>query len=385
MKALLVSPYFPPHVGGAENYAFNIAKGLHVRKTDIVIVTSTHTKENKYVKETVSGLTVYRLPIWFTLSKSPFNPLWLWHLVQIFKKEKPDIVNAHTPVPFLADFANIAAKWCKLPFILTYHNDLVKEESSLTMLLNAYYSVFGRFLLASAKKIIVTSQYYITQSPYLKPYTEKAVVIPPGIDETLFSGKEQISELLSKATGKKIVLFVGTMDYWHSHKGLTYLLDAMAEVVKKDNDVMLFAVGKGNHIPFYKDYSSRKKLTNNVVFTGFVSDNELAGYYKKATVITLPSTNNSEGFGMILLEAGICSKPVIATKVGGIPAVIQDLQSGILVEPKNAHQLADAILKITSDVSLAKKLGENGRNVVKSSYLWKHQVQKTATLYNNTL
>ncbi len=382
MKVVLVSPYFPPHVGGAENYAYNIAKGLRVRKVDIVIVTSNHTKENKYTEETISGMKVYRLPVWFTLSKSPFNPLWFFYLVHIFQKEKPDIINAHTPVPFIADFANLAAQWCKKPFILTYHNDLVKEESSLTILLNTYYFILGRFLLASAKKIVVTSRYYISQSPYLKPFSHKAIVIPPGIDEDIFAGKEKISNVLHNVIDKKIVLFVGTMDYWHSHKGLHYLLDAMEEVVKKDKNVVLFAVGKGNHIPFYKKYTSQKKLTSNVFFTGFVPEDELIGYYKNATVITLPSTNNSEGFGMTLLEAGLYSKPVIATMVGGIPAVVQDLQSGILVEPKNSTHLANAILKLTSDGALAKKLGENGKKVVTAKYLWKHQVLKTVALYN---
>src|SRR3712207_4234978 len=107
MKLMIIAPYFYPKIGGLENYAYNIALGLKKKfKWNIVVVTSNHV-EKKYKEEKINGLKIYRLPYLFKLSNTPINPFWYFQIREIIKKENPDVINAHTPVPFISDIAAI--------------------------------------------------------------------------------------------------------------------------------------------------------------------------------------------------------------------------------------------------------------------------------------
>src|SRR5258706_8385452 len=105
MKLLVVTPYFYPKIGGLENYAYNFCIGLKKRyKWDIVVITSNH-KNKKDIVEKINGLKIYRLAPMFKLSNTPVNPFWYLKIKKILKSEKPNFINAHTPVPFIADMA----------------------------------------------------------------------------------------------------------------------------------------------------------------------------------------------------------------------------------------------------------------------------------------
>ena len=119
MKAIVVTPYYSPKVGGLEIYAQQLNVALKKRQQwDIIVVTSNHTGA-KTIVETVDGITVYRLGRLLKFSNTPLNPLWPFMMKRIFAAEKPDVILAHTPVPSLADAARIAAGniplFCVLP------------------------------------------------------------------------------------------------------------------------------------------------------------------------------------------------------------------------------------------------------------------------------
>src|SRR3989338_4119208 len=117
-KLLMVTPYFYPKIGGLENYAFNISKGLKEKYNwEIVVITSNH-ENTGYQEETINGIKIYRLPRWFKVSNTPINPMWYWQIKDIIKKENPNVINAHSPVPFIADMAAKAAKSLGIPFVL---------------------------------------------------------------------------------------------------------------------------------------------------------------------------------------------------------------------------------------------------------------------------
>src|ERR1700738_1213150 len=103
VKLLIVAPYFPPHPGGLEAYAFNIAQGLmQTYDYEVVVVTSNpHGKEQ--IIEDYCGIKVYRLPILLRIANTPINPFWYVTLKSIIRAEKPDIINSHQPVPFIGD------------------------------------------------------------------------------------------------------------------------------------------------------------------------------------------------------------------------------------------------------------------------------------------
>src|SRR5260221_10829938 len=125
MKIVIIIPYFYPTIGGLQNYALHIAKGLQKLQNKVIIITTNHA-EKKYVVETIENLVIYRLPVQFRISNTPLNIQWFSDIENIIQNEKPDIINGHTPVPFISDIAAIIAKKHKIPFVLTYQNDLIK-------------------------------------------------------------------------------------------------------------------------------------------------------------------------------------------------------------------------------------------------------------------
>src|SRR5438309_10092407 len=140
-KIMFVTPYFYPSSGGVENYVYNLAKGLKIKYTwDIVVVTSNPHSATVECNNK-DGITIYRLPSLFTISNTPINPFWYFYLKKIITQEKPSLINAHAPVPFIADVAALTAG--KIPFILTYHaGPMKKGKLFFDMIIGIYETVF---------------------------------------------------------------------------------------------------------------------------------------------------------------------------------------------------------------------------------------------------
>src|SRR3989344_6531410 len=175
-KIMVVTPYFYPKIGGLENYAFNISKGLQKYGWEVVVITSNH-ESNTYKEEVIEGMKIYRLPRQFKLSNTPISFKWKNQIKDIIKKEKPSVINTHSPVPFIADIVSRVANKLNIPFILTYHNDLVKDNAFLNLIAKAYYWILGNKTLDLSDKIIATSKYYADISPYLKKRKNKIEIV----------------------------------------------------------------------------------------------------------------------------------------------------------------------------------------------------------------
>jgi len=369
MKLLVIAPYFYPKVGGLENYAWHICRGLKESYGwDIVAIASNHEK-NVFKVEVIEGIKIYRLPTWFKLSNTPINLGWFIDIWKIIQKEKPNVVNGHTPVPFIADVGAIVSSILKIPFYLTYHNDLVKNNV-LDILFSIYYSTFGNLSFIFSKRIIVTSHFYANNSKYLKKFKSKFSIIPPGVD--LKKYKKTLNTL-----DNKIILFVGQLDKTHTHKGLSFLIKAMEKIVKRMPSTQLHVIGKGNNIDQYKNEANTLNVSKHIKFIGYVNDDNLIKRYQSCTVVVLPSTTDSEGFGMTLIEAGACGKPVVGTKVGGIPFVIKHNKTGLLISPRNSEELSEAVIRILEDKNLSDRLGKNGYEYVTKNFSWDKQVKKS--------
>jgi glycosyltransferase involved in cell wall biosynthesis len=374
MKIMIVSPYFYPKVGGLENYALNIAKGLKSQRHDVFVVTSNH-EGRKRTSEKVQGLRVIRLPRLFKLSNTPINPLWRWQLKKIIKQEKPDVINAHTPVPYIADMAIRAAG--NTPVVLTYHNDLVKSHGLGKYLAQLYYLLYTNKSLNKADKVIATSDYYAKASRYLAKQQAKLGIVSPGIDTKRFNEKVDKQWLKKKYPDKKNVLFVGSMDASHAHKGVDVLLRAVAKAKKYIPNIQLVAAGDGDAVPKYKALAQELGIAENVDFTGFVSDKLLPRYYAGADVFVLPSTNESEGFGMVLIEAQACGTPVIGARVGGIPYAIQEGVTGELISANSESELTNRIVNLLDNSAELKRYGIAAKVVAFNEYNWEDRYEKT--------
>ncbi len=383
MKLLVVTPYFYPKLGGLENYAYHISQGLHKKyKWEIVVVTSNH-EEKKYKEEMLNGFKIYRLPYWFKLSNTPVNPLWYFAIATIIKSEMPDCINAHTPVPFISDVTARASTKAKIPFVLTYHNDVVKSSLLVSLCIKIYYQLFGFATGKLATTIIATSDFYAKRSLFLKKFAAKVQLVPPGVDVPFYDSINPKPDLIQEYKDKKVVMFVGQLDKTHLHKGLNYLIEAIATVKKDIPNILLLIIGRGDMISEYKDMAQKMGIEDNIVFKTSVEDPDLVAYYKLSDVVVLPTVSNAEGFGMVLIEAGAAKKPVIGTNVGGVPFVIIENETGYLIPPKDVTSLAKKILEVVSDKKLQNRLGNNGYSQAVEKYSWEKQINKTDSILKN--
>lgn len=385
MKVMMITPYSYPKMGGLEKYAYKILSGLvKAHNVDGVVCTVNHNRKKLEVEE-IDKIKVYRLPHDIKISNTPIPFNLKRELSKIISKEEPDIINGHIPVPYLGDVACRVSKKRGIPFALTYHNDLTKENLILDLLCKGYYLLMGNKSLKLTDVIIATSTYYRDKSPYLARYMSKVKIIPPGVDVKRFTpeiDERKLREMYD--IPDNIVLFVGQLDKTHRHKGLQYLLKAMSKI-NEETSATLVIVGSGNDTNRYKNFAKKLNLKHKVIFAGYVKENMLPFYYRGADVTVLPPFIDSEGFGMTLIEANACGKPVIGTNVGGIPHVIKDGYNGILVTPKDVNALTKAIIHILKNPDLTKKLGKNGRDLVTARYSWEMSTKKTLEIFKKTI
>jgi glycosyltransferase involved in cell wall biosynthesis len=375
LKIMIVTPYFYPKIGGLENYAYNIAKGLiKDYNYGIVVITSNH-ESKKYKEEILEGMKIYRLPYQFKISNTPISFKWQRQIKDIIKKERPDIINAHTPVPFISDVACRVAHKLKIPFVLTYHSGSMIKENALfiNIIIKYYENIILQKTLTYSNKIVCSSDF--VRNKFLSEFKNKSITITPGVDIKLF-------KTTTRASKEKRILFIGNLNSSNDWKGLDYLIKAI-EVVKNKISVKLIIAGKGNKVNYYKNLCETNNI--NYHFAGEIKRHTLVNEINKSTLLILPSTSEAESFGMVLIEAMACEKPVIGSNIGGIPYVIDDGINGLLVPPKNSQAIANAINKIINNPKLAKKMGENGYKKVKEKFTWKISTNKMNEVIHGVL
>jgi glycosyltransferase involved in cell wall biosynthesis len=187
---------------------------------------------------------------------------------------------------------------------------------------------------------------------------------------------------------KKIfqILSVG---YLIERKGFEYLIKAVNEVLKERDDVKLKIVGSGPLEKQIKNLIIELDLENNVEIISNLSDEKLLEIYNSSNLFVLPSIvdshGNTEGLGVVLLEAMACKLPVIGSNIGGIPDIIQDKETGLLVPEKDVLELFRAIICIIEDTNLSKKLANNGYNKVIVKFSWEKIAKEYIDIYNSLL
>jgi len=386
MKALIAAPYFHPYIAGGIKYAFDQSLCLKKAGFEVTAVAANH-ESNKFKEEKIKGIKIYRLPAQFKLSGTPISFSWEKKLKEIIEREKPDVINGVLPAPFIADLAARIARENGIPFILTYHNDISKQDLLGKIFAKSYYSVIGNKTLKISDKIIATSKYYAKKSVHLKKYLNKIEIVPPAVNEELFNLKVDRSWLKKYChlKNKEVVLFVGCLRKGYEYKGLKYLIEAVSLAKKEIPKIKLIVAGGGEKQKEYRNLCKKFGIENDVMFAGFVPLEKLPLYYAGSDVFVLPSINDCEGFGIVLIEAMACGIPVIGTKAGGIPAVISNGKDGVLVEPRNPIELKNAIIKILKNRKFAKKIALNGNKKVLYEFNQKKFCSKITRIFREAV
>lgn len=181
------------------------------------------------------------------------------------------------------------------------------------------------------------------------------------------------------------ILYVGRLI---ERKGVTYLLRAFP-LVQKHVPVTLTIVGNGPLLEPLKAEAAALGLQGSVTFRVDVPERELMELYAACDVFTLPaivdSRGDTEGLGVVLIEALSYMRPVVASRVGGIVDVILHEKTGLLVPEKDPHALADALVRVLTDRELAQRLAEAGHRHVQEVFDWTRIIERTEEIYRRIL
>ncbi len=372
----MVNTYFPPWRGGAETYVYNVSRNLVKLGHQVeVFCASNPLKPGKYF---VDNVTVHRFkPILFIYGVPiTFLPL------RLLKGKDFDIIHSNFPNPFTAVSTALASLLHEKPCVLTWHNDLIAVTRFAGYVVWLHDNLFAAHYLRYFKKIIATTKIYVKSSSLLRKCIEKVVVVPNGVDCERCNPSldpEPVKEKYS-LWDKKVILFVGALTKWHRYKGLEYLLEALKKVVVKNREAQLLIVGEGYLKQHYVKLCRELGIKENVCFAGDVPDNELPIFYAAADIVVLPSIDKSEGCGLTLLEANASGRPVIGSKVGGIPEIIRHGVNGLLVPPKNPEELYRAINLLLNDDEKRIKMGREGRKITEKRD-WPRVTRKLEEMY----
>lgn len=351
MKIIFVTPYFSPSVGGVQQYVGDLIDAY--KKSHEIVVVTTQLDKTQSMHEVIDGVTIYRLPVLCKIANTPYHPSWKRHLRSIYAREKPDVINAHAPVPWLADVAERANNDA-IPFVVTYHSGSMKKGS---LVIDGVISMYERFVLPktirSATRVVAIYPDFIRR---LVGENHPIAHITPGIDTEFFH--------INDVDMQYDMLFAGRLEKSSAWKGLDVALRAVAELVKKGQNVTFAIVGDGDARAKYEQLSAQLGIDNHVVFLGPLTHSELTKTYSVSKLIVLPSTTESESFGMVVAEAASCGVPAIGSNIGGIPYVINDHTTGLLVEPGNHTAFATAISQLLTDDQLRKRYGKAARKRV---------------------
>lgn len=295
--------------------------------------------------------------------------------VQLFwvcLRDKPDVLHVHWPFPH-GLMAFPTSKLLGIPMVFSFHG-----AELLMMKKFDFVKPMLKWLTKRASAVTVNSSFTrkILQD---NVYDGDLSVIPYGLTIEAKEPKSRSQEDIPK------LLFVGRLD---ERKGLRYLLDAMPEILA-DQPVELRIVGKGHLEQDVKAQCNEMGLDKSVTFLGFITKEELADEYASCDVFVLPaivdSKGDTEGLGIVMIEALAHRKPVIASNVGGISDVIKNGKTGTLIPEKNPKALAMAVLTTLNNPEQANSLAQAGLADIQARFNWQRILLQWQAVFDQAL
>ena len=303
-------------------------------------------------------------------------------LQRLVKRYKLDLVHAHWAIPM--GLVATGSRWLhRVPVVITAHGrDLSLVALDGVTRPPTWARPFSAFALRSANRVIFTTTDYaeVGRSYGVKP--ERESVIPNGVDTNLFCPDVQPAAVRSQLGLSPVglmLLFVGSLD---QKKGLFVLLDAVRSLSSEGVEVHVVMAGDG---PLRADLEARVltlSLDDRVTILGNVSHKTLPGLYAACDVYVQPSL--LEPFGVVVLEAAACGKPIVASDVPGMRGVVGS-ELGLLVPAGDANALARAIRTLAQDPARRERMGRSARRTVEEKYTWKSVAERTAACYEKLL
>lgn len=345
MKVLQCGQFYPPHMGGIENTTQNIAEWLSEAGIQCDVLCTN--EKNESVKEDYPKYTVHRTASLGLVASVALS----FSYIKKFKhlQSAYDILHIHLPHP-LANLAMLYAR-PQVKVVIHWHSDIIRQKKLLKL-----YEPLQKWLLKRADAIIATSPKYVEGSPYLLRYQEKVTSIPSVIDpKRLIVDPQKVRQIRKRFEGRKIIFSLGRLIYY---KGFEYLIEAAQYL---DDSYVVLIGGEGELKQALEKQIKNAHSENKVLLLGRIPPADLGSYYEACDLFCMSSTEKSEAFGLVQVEAMSRGKPIVATKIpgSGVSWVNQHLETGLNVEPADAEAIAGAIQQIVENSELYEKLSSN--------------------------
>lgn len=360
MRLLLVSTDFPPHHGGMQTFARELAKHLAERCTDFAVLTSVQAPAEADLD---LPYDVYRRP-------AP-GSLLLPSLLRLHRRRPFDAVfHVHWQTAVLSALARRIG-WRPHVSIAAHGRELLLNPLSVALPVAWTYPMLRREVLGAADRVFPVSRFTRNLALQRGARLHRTSLLGNGTDPDRFA-PAAADALRSRLGGAPVLLTVSRLI---PRKGIDTVIQALPYLQIREPGLRYVVVGEGRDRKRLADLARRCGVRERVAFAGCVADDELVAYYNACDIFVMPARAEGievEGFGLSFLEAGACAKPVIGTPTGGIPDAIADGMTGLLVPPDAPVPLADAILRLTRHPELAARLGRQARAHVLRQARWAH-------------
>jgi len=302
-----------------------------------------------------------------------FDPTLLTQFSSILKLNKPDILQTHG---HKANFlAFISKKFLETPWISFIHG-WTDEDWKIRA-----YNRLDKFLLKFPDGLVAVSKEMASKLYALKIPQEKIRIIYNAVFEDgipKLNPPLEVRKEFKIPTENKLLGVIGRLS---PEKGQIFFLQAFSKLVENYPQVSALIVGEGPDEKKLKEYCASKKLDSKIVFTGYQRD--ITSIYKSLDLVILPSL--SEGMPNVALEGMLFGKPVIGTKVGGIPEVIIDQRTGMIVPAADPDSLSWAILELLKDKNKMRTFSDNSQKYVLENFSLKKRVSSIVEFYRELI
>lgn len=389
MKIVYVSFEYPPLVlGGVGVYSYNLTRQLAGLGHEVHVVTTC--PSGPLDDAPIQGLHLHRLK--FTRRALMAMPSFWYSLRTRFPAIERQIGGFDIFHSEGVSDLCLGKRTVHRPRVLTVHH--LASNTVKTLRPSVYQRIKGigseigltplleSVCIKRADRLIAVSQY--TRDSIITTHRvpkSRIDVIYHGInqEEYKFPEEEQRDFKAKMGFGSDpVVLFVGRLE---ERKGVDILLKAFS-MVPRQTRARLVLAGSGDPSP-YASQAGELGITDSVTFLGFVEARNLRLLYSTCDLFVLPS--RLEGLGMAIQEAMAAGKPVVATRAGGMPEIVKSGENGLLVDPVNAGQLAEAMAALLQNADLRKSVGDRNSRAIREQFTWSRTARQTEQVYKGML
>jgi glycosyltransferase involved in cell wall biosynthesis len=364
--------------GGAQRYVHNLAVEMKSAGNEVWVALG----GDGLLKDKLSAEGIYTFPI-NSLGRdinTGKDAASFKEIYTIIKNKRPDVIHLNSPKA--AGLGALAGRMLRVPKIITtVHGWSFNEDRAIIQQIAITF--FSWLTTVLSHLTIVLSEKEFGQTANWPLVRDKIIQIPLGIKPPTFISVEGAKHAMAKLIGLTLTEFnkktvIGTIAELNKNKGLKYLIEAAATVVIEHPQAIFIVIGEGEMRAELTSLITENKLEKNFYLAGYLDN---ASEYMKAFNIFVMSSIK-EGSPYALLEAGSASLPVVSSTVGGIPEIIEDMKSGILVQAKKSRELGHAISFMIEHPEERKKYGAALKDRVNTKFAFSKMVAEIAKVYS---